>query len=289
MYDFQDIIPTAVEIAGNLLGQQEAQKASSDANTTAFNRNEYLMNLQYEKQKEFAKNSIQWRVADAVAAGLHPLAAIGAQGSSYSPTVIAGDVQPDMSMSNFYRETGQDISRAMTAMLNKKERQVAIQTALTTERMQLENDLLRSQISRANVYGPAFPNTSGLDDSLLPGQGNTPPVQPQALRPVVNQPGRPGQDVGSITDYAFARTHGGGLAVVPSKDVKERIEDTLVPEMMWSVRNLALPALTGVPAPSSKHYKLPAGYSEWKWSAGEQEFRPWNRKYGFSRPYYPEY
>ena len=38
-------------------------------------------NKQYEMQKEFAQNGIRWKVADAKAAGIHPLAALGAQTS----------------------------------------------------------------------------------------------------------------------------------------------------------------------------------------------------------------
>lgn len=41
-----------------------------------------------EQQKEFAKNSIQWKVADAKAAGLHPLFGAGLSGSSFSPNPI---------------------------------------------------------------------------------------------------------------------------------------------------------------------------------------------------------
>ncbi len=42
----------------------------------------------YNAQKEFAQNSMQWRVKDARAAGLHPLAALGQIGSSYTPTSV---------------------------------------------------------------------------------------------------------------------------------------------------------------------------------------------------------
>lgn len=47
-----------------------------------------MWNKNYNAQKEFAQNSMQWRVADARAAGLHPLAALGQMGSSYTPTSV---------------------------------------------------------------------------------------------------------------------------------------------------------------------------------------------------------
>ena len=57
---------------------------------------ERLNQLNYEHQKEFAQNGIRWKVADAKAAGLHPLAALGASTASYSPSAVIGD-SPDYS------------------------------------------------------------------------------------------------------------------------------------------------------------------------------------------------
>ncbi len=44
-----------------------------------------IAKMQIAAQKEFAQNGIQWRTADAKAAGLHPLYAIGASGATYTP------------------------------------------------------------------------------------------------------------------------------------------------------------------------------------------------------------
>ena len=77
----------------------------SAANAEAINQ------ANYEHQKEFAQNGIRWKVADAKAAGLHPLAALGAQTSSYTPSAVVGD-SPDFS---FLRDIGQDVGRAIDA------------------------------------------------------------------------------------------------------------------------------------------------------------------------------
>lgn len=45
----------------------------------------------YAMQKEFAQHGIQWKAADARLAGLHPLAALGAQTTAASPSYAAGD------------------------------------------------------------------------------------------------------------------------------------------------------------------------------------------------------
>lgn len=64
-------------------------------------------------QKEFAQHGVQWRVEDAKAAGIHPLAALGMQGVPYSPVGFQD------SLGSALAEAGQSIggavSRTMTA------------------------------------------------------------------------------------------------------------------------------------------------------------------------------
>ena len=104
-------------------------------------------------QKEFAKNGIQWKVADAKAAGIHPLYALGANTMSFSP-VSAGD-----GGAGYISQMGQDVSRAMYATANADQRAASQQSALALENMGLQNDLLRVQISKlSNQVGPALPS-----------------------------------------------------------------------------------------------------------------------------------
>lgn len=42
-------------------------------------------------QREFAQNGVRWRVADARAAGIHPLAALGMSPTQAQPTAVSGD------------------------------------------------------------------------------------------------------------------------------------------------------------------------------------------------------
>jgi hypothetical protein len=71
-------LSAAASIGGALL----SKKSSDDDRDAQMEQNA----LNYEQQKEFAKNSIQWKAADARAAGLHPLFAMGAPLTSYSPS-----------------------------------------------------------------------------------------------------------------------------------------------------------------------------------------------------------
>lgn len=68
----------AVGAIGSLLGARKDKKAAEASSLASWQRN-------YEAQKEFAQNSIQWRVQDAKAAGINPYAAIGGQAAGYTP------------------------------------------------------------------------------------------------------------------------------------------------------------------------------------------------------------
>lgn len=67
------LISSGSSLLGGLLGRSSARSQNR--------ANEAL-------QREFAQHGIRWKVEDAKAAGLHPLAAIGAQGASYSPATV---------------------------------------------------------------------------------------------------------------------------------------------------------------------------------------------------------
>lgn len=125
---------------------------------------------QYNQQVSFAQNAIQWKAADAIKAGLHPLAALGANTVSYSPQQV-GDMAGPLS------NMGQDIGRSIEATKNGTERSAGQIGALQLERAGLENDLLRTQIASEQArlrgqVGPPLP-TDGGQGQLIPGQGQT--------------------------------------------------------------------------------------------------------------------
>ncbi|QXP44186.1 MAG: DNA pilot protein [Arizlama microvirus] len=137
-----------LKLAGSLIGQSKEQKL----------------------QKQFAKNAIQWKVQDAEAAGIHPLYALGANTVSYAPMGLGsqlGDIGGEM---------GQDISRAIAAPQDSKERAsdyTRSLQALQLERGSLENELLRGQIRNVNAAGspPVSPDVKSTE--IIDGQGDT--------------------------------------------------------------------------------------------------------------------
>lgn len=147
-------ISAGASLLGGFLGRdsQENQRASNEA-----------------LQREFAQNSIQWRVADAKKAGIHPLYAMGAP--TMSPSV---SVQNDPLAASI-GSMGADINRAMTATNNPVEKMTVTQTALQDMQltnMALRNDLLASQIAKLKQAGnpPGVPigdqNAVPIDDKI---------------------------------------------------------------------------------------------------------------------------
>lgn len=111
-----------------------------------------------EMQREFAQQGIRWKVADAKAAGIHPLAALGTNTVSFSPVSVGSD----------FGSMGQDISRAVNATRTATERDDAYTAAvksLDIENKGLQNQLLASQIRKINQTGtpPPLPTDEKLE------------------------------------------------------------------------------------------------------------------------------
>lgn len=195
------------------------------------------INLQnYNMQKEFAQNSLRWKVEDAIKAGIHPLAALGAQGYSASPSSVAPQrIEKDNYMRNML---GQEITRAVLSTATSDERAIS---KLTQERLGLENELLRTQNIQAKMkLNPAFP--SSVDEYLGGMKGgindlNQNLIEEVPLRRTMSDPRAPHKEVGAIPDIQIVRTKN-GYAVVPAQDVKNRIEDSPM-EWQWLMRNVA--------------------------------------------------
>lgn len=225
-------------------------------------------------QREFAQKSVQWKVADAKSAGIHPLAALGAQTYNASPSYVGA------SAGDSIRSLGQGIDRAVDHFTNREQRaQSKALQALALERAQLENDLLRTQISTvARPTSPPLP--SAATEPLVAGQGDAYPgarVDPQPARPTTPSPGRPSQEAGAITDFGFVRTPT-GLKIVPSADMKQRMEDDMIAELQWHGRNSLKPVLwpfgMNKRAPDPRDYPLPRGYKRWVWNPASNEYVP---------------
>lgn len=258
-----NLIGAGASLLGGILGQNSQRKMAKQ-------------NIQL--QKDFAQQGIQWKVADAKAAGIHPLYALGAQTHSFAPVSIGDSLSPAIA------NAGQDIGRAVNAVSTGSQRTQGItqaMEALALERAGLENEVLRSQIRRNNSAGtpPATPLPG--TKWLIPGQGET--TIPDIPGTIVDKgltrsgidPTAGYRESGALPDVGYALTPSGGYAPVPSKDVKERIEDIMPAEWMWWIRNQGLPTVGMNQAPPP--VDVPPGYDAWVYHPLRQEYVPMRR------------
>lgn len=148
-----------------------------------------LAQQQMAMQREFAQMGIRWKVEDAKAAGLHPLAALGAQVSSPSPVSVGGEA-PKMDFGSL----GQDLTRAFKASATTDQRETLDREKAkdaAIEGLRLDNDIKRTEIAsrlmstarQSGQVGPPMPRpgpnrtVDGLavnDDDLKQKQGDIP-------------------------------------------------------------------------------------------------------------------
>lgn len=109
-------------------------------------------------QKEFAQSGIQWKVADAKKAGIHPIYGLGASTQSFSPVSISSDSSSPLG--DAVTRAGQDVGRAVTAMGSREERAIQMSAAkLDLEGKQINNDIARAELASrlAKMAQPGTP------------------------------------------------------------------------------------------------------------------------------------
>lgn len=118
------------------------------------------------QQREFAQKSIRWRVKDAKAAGIHPLAALGAAGSQYQP----------VGASSAAGEGLKEIGRAVGSAASK----VSPQARLARQAVQSEIGVNEAQ---AALYEAQAITTLRAAEGGVRGQmaGTNPLIDPEVL------------------------------------------------------------------------------------------------------------
>lgn len=266
-FPWGSVISAGSNIVGGLISDSSASRAQE---------------AQVDAQREFAQNGIRWRVADAQAAGLHPLAALGAQVTPYQPFSVG-----ESGLGRGISEMGQDISRSMHATRDRNERAaaLAVETAARNENLQqsrerhsadmqraeLENMLLASQLKRQQVQSnPPFPSmTRGSVGD--PNSAGSFVVNPAEI--TSGDPTRPERTAGpsspAFTRYNFG---GGALIDLPSQEASEALESAgpLITVPMIAYQNAIGRHLDGNQPPT---HKLPPGY-KWRWDSYKRTYVP---------------
>lgn len=185
-------------------------------------------------QREFAQNGIQWKVADAKAAGLSPLAALGAQTSSFTNQVFS----PDDSISKM----GQDLGRAINSTSTNDTKETAFDLAskkILLEKGTLENELLKSQIMRLRTpSAPAVPaavpspGVAVLGGDVPAGAANDPVKAAPGPEHVGVDPGATWLHNPNFSDASKSEDRYG--------DIGEEIKGTLInfpADLYWNLMN----------------------------------------------------
>lgn len=210
IFDFiEPFISPVLGLAGDIFGSSQQSKS----NRSAINENVRF-------QREFAQHGIRWKVDDAKAAGISPLAALGVNPIQFSPISVQSDT-PN------WGQHGQNIGRAITAKFSKVERAaVAQELALQNEDLKkkgLENAILAEELRRIRQV-PAMPDEHGV----LAGQGdiqeyNLPPDVEYHKSQVPYSSG-PGTQAGAVPLYQFGWVGPDEITILPSTPMEEKLD-----------------------------------------------------------------
>ena len=221
------LLSAAIGAGASILGGALSSKSSAKASA-----------MNYQQQKEFAQNQIQWRTEDARKSGISPLYALGANTSAYTPSGTATDWTTPLA------NAGSSLGRGIDSVLSRKgqreqEAQAIQQNRLKTENASLQNDYLRAQIALLKQQGstPGIPNPDA-EEYLISGQGDS----------------GFNKRVKSSVDWAVDRN--GQLMAIPSEEFADSTDDDLFSKWDWNLRNRLLP-LVGF---NQKSKSLPDGY-----------------------------
>lgn len=123
--------------------------AGLDYATARANRNAQMSQAHQNElnQIKFAKNAISWKVEDAKRAGIHPLFALGASTSGYSPVSIGS--LPDSNLAAAFGSMGADLGTAVSKGMPREG--VASAFTKTAQELQLEGMQLDNDIKRAKL------------------------------------------------------------------------------------------------------------------------------------------
>lgn len=116
-------------------------------------------------QREFAQHGIRWKVEDAEKAGVHPLFALGAQTTGYTPSSVVPDYSD-------YGRAGEKLGNAVSKALDPDQRELTAATRREIDSRTNANDaqasMYRSQamLNLREFETPPFPPT-GRDADVI--------------------------------------------------------------------------------------------------------------------------
>lgn len=195
-------------------------------------------NRNVDLQREFATTGIQRKVADARAAGVSPLFALGANTNSFSPVSIGGD--------GGLSQAGQNISRAVAAQGSPQGRAGALAVELAQAQLdgvKLDNQAKQQEIqSKMNLINqPGTPPAivdSGVTQ-VMPGQ----PEGVELKKEMAPAGWQQHKSFGVAPEVDMWRTAKGYAPEVP-QELGEAHESQPLAAAQWFLRNKIMPTFS---------------------------------------------
>lgn len=217
-------------------------------------------------QREFAQNSIRWRVRDAAAAGLHPLAALGVAPGGYAPSgggaYAVGDTGDSGNLARSLGSFGQDVGRQFSQMQTPQEKAFK---ALQLEGMAVDNDIAKMDL--ASRRKALLESSSGVGDNA----GYTIGGQPDALMGRIrvhpslvtsSERGAAQQAAGASPMFDMYKTKRGFLGLLNQK-ASEATEDDYLAKLGIHIQSLM--SGRGGPQVMTSNFKSRPGH---RWAYG---------------------
>lgn len=250
------VISSAIDIGTGLYGANKAADAQR-----------YAADQQRLADKEFAQMGVRWRAEDAKAAGIDPLAALGANIASPNPIGIGQPYVP-----NAIAKAGQNLSRSIQAQMTKSERDKV--RKLELEGLETDLAIKKEELaSRRQINNPGNPPMADAWKRLLTGDGPGARQSTPGERWAVDS-GNPAREAGGVPDYGWDVTDTGVTRVL-SEPLSDRMEEDMVGKIFWHWRNSVAARLRKDPGkpPSSKYFPMPKGW-KWEFSRFRNEWVP---------------
>lgn len=281
-------------IAGGLFGGKSGGKQGDAEN---FARQQ----LHTQMQK-----SVQWRVQDAREAGVHPLAALGAQISASPPVPVGGDRSVGPDIGSALSELGQGASRALTAYFDRGEKNKLAMQVLQIEGQEIDNQIKLEQLKQIRgvpgsppdfpdlAQGESFVPTGQISDpwryirhgvvtqplpaysappeTAIPGQGGAPAVKVKPVEVSPVQRSLPHQEAGAHPQHKWIRQEDGWVAMPTESSGLQDLELDNPYALEYWLRNRVLPVVgTGDPPPDSW---LPKEATGWWFDTSTGRWKP---------------
>lgn len=183
-----------------------------------------------ELQKEFAQNSIQWKVADAKKAGIHPAIGLGAQTYNAIPSSVGADV--GSGVSGAFKHFGSAIDSFIED--KSEERQLQLKSLeLDNQAKMLEIQKMKQGSNNGNIS--LNPNSYVSSNSNLSASNDI--KDNPSSSSSSNSGSIYGTDNNPLSDITIDKNMDGSFSINYSKDRQDLYSESFFDRFGWVARN----------------------------------------------------